>query len=70
VSRLASRIGQLERQLGGCPDCKERPVAISLHGPTDRPEAERLELCGFCGEPIPHVRVLLAFDPGTAEALR
>ena len=63
MSRLAARIARLEHELGGCPACKEPPVAVSLHGPASRPATEAGELCAFCGEPIREVRVLLAFDP-------
>jgi hypothetical protein len=64
VSRLDARIGRLEAQLGDCPACKERPVAVSLHGPDSTPATEPVESCGFCGQPIRQLHVLLAFDPG------
>jgi hypothetical protein len=70
VSRIGTRLARLERQLGGCPECAERPVAISVHGPASPPSTRPPECCPSCGEPVEQIRLLLSFDPLAEDTTR
>jgi len=64
VSRLGHRIGQLERTLGGCRDCRTI-VELVHHGSQRRPAA--IEYCRSCNQPLERIAVRLSFDPNTGE---
>jgi uncharacterized protein with PIN domain len=59
MSRLHTRITQMERRVGRCPDCRPT-VALVQQGDTTQVRASR---CPSCGEPVEQITVLVAFDP-------
>ena len=60
MSRLHTRIEELERSLGDCRSCK---TPIELVYP-DRPKTEATVVdCPVCGETQERIAVLVAFDP-------
>jgi hypothetical protein len=63
VSRLDTRIEELERRLGGCAAC--RPTIELVEADRPRSKAAVVD-CPGCGEPQEQITVLVAFDPGAA----
>ena len=63
MSRLHTRIHELERRLGGCPACKPMVELVEA----DRaPSKAPVVGCPECGQPRERITVLVAFDPGAA----
>jgi hypothetical protein len=60
VSRLQTRITELERMLGRCRDCKTI-VELVQDGSPSRPA--RIEYCPSCEQPRERITVRVAFDP-------
>jgi uncharacterized protein with PIN domain len=64
MSRLQTRISELERKLGRCPDCKP-PIQIVHPGSTQPQQVSR---CTSCGELVEPITVVFAFDLGVSES--
>jgi hypothetical protein len=60
VSRLQTRIAELERMLGRCRDCRAIVELVHVGSPS-RPA--RVEYCVTCERPRERIRVRVAFDP-------
>jgi hypothetical protein len=64
VTRLHTRIEELERRLGDCPACKPTIELVDNYRPRPRPPAVD---CPVCGQPREWITVLVSFDPEAAE---
>lgn len=64
MSRLETRLGQLERTVGRCRDCKTI-VELVQDGSPSKPA--RIEYCPSCEQPRERITVRVAFDPDAGE---
>ena len=65
MSRLASRVGRLEHQLGRCPSCASRRALIEIVTPNTRtiPGTDTdTGPCPACGEPRHVISCVFTFD--------
>jgi hypothetical protein len=63
VSRLGHRIGQRERTLGRCRDCR---TVVELVQDGSRRQPALLEYCPTCSQPLEQI-IRLSFDPNAGE---
>jgi hypothetical protein len=64
VSRLQTRIEQLERTLGRCRDCR---TVVELVQDGSRRQPAPIQYCRTCSQPLERIAVRLSFDPNAGE---